>query len=352
MRSSLILISILVASSQMVSGQDAASILETMRQKQIERWEGVKVYMVDQTLAGQRMQVYYKRIEVEDEKGESHPAFIQMTKTELDEQKAEAAGMQTMTPEQLEQAAQAHEMVGDVMATQIENGLEKAGLPRGLLAATGSKPWNTLNPRVMLGGGAMFLRAAAEAKRRGQSDRIAAAGESLDDMAEFVGQARLVGTEKVDGRSAFHLRAEGLDHVQNVEGQEFRLQSVSMWVDTEHFVPLRFKAEGIAKSGGESRSIAMEKLDSDFRAVPNSGMYEPFEQTMRIGGIMDAKQQKELQDAQEKLAELEKQMEQMPESQRTMIMDRMGPQMEMMKKMASSGGLETEVQVHEIRVLE
>jgi len=352
MRSSLIPVSVLVASAQIASGQDAASILETMRQRQIERWEGVQVYMVDQTLAGQRMQVYYKRIDVEDEKGESHPAFIQMTKTELDEQKAEAAGMQTMTADQLEQAAQAHEMVGDVMATQIENGLEKAGLPRGLLAATGSKPWNTLNPRVMLGGGAMFLRAAAEAKRRGQSDRIAAAGESLDDMAEFVTQARLVGTEKVDGRSAFHLRAEGIDHVQDVEGQEFKLQNVSMWVDTEHLVPLRFKAEGTAISGGESRPIFMQKHDSDFRAVPDSDLYEPFNQTMSIGGIMNEKQQKELQEAQQKLAEFEKQMEQMPEAQKKMIMDRMGPQMEMMKKMASSGGFETVVRVHEIRVLE
>ena len=63
-------------------------------------------------------------------------------------------------------------------------------------------------------------------------------------------------------------------------------------------------------------------------------------------------QQKEMQEAQKQLAEFEKQLEQMPESQRDMIMSQMGPQMEMMKKMASGGGLETLTEVHEIRVLE
>ena len=70
-----------------------------------------------------------------------------------------------MTAEQLDASADAMEMVGDSMATEIENGLEAAGLPRGLLAATGTDPTATFNPRVMMGSNAMFMRAAANAKR-------------------------------------------------------------------------------------------------------------------------------------------------------------------------------------------
>jgi hypothetical protein len=58
----------------------------------------------------------------------------------------------------------------------------------------------------------------------------------------------------MDGREAFHLRAEGLDRVVSQPGDEhaFTLRSASMWVDTEHYVTLRL-------------SILMEALD------PNRG---------------------------------------------------------------------------------
>jgi hypothetical protein len=71
---------------------------------------------------------------------------------------------------------------------------------------------------------------------------------------------------------------------------------------------------------------------------------------MRIAGVMDAEQQAQMQQAQQQMTELEAQMQQMPESQRQMIMNAMGPQLEMMKNMASGGGIELVTDVHEVRV--
>jgi hypothetical protein len=56
-----------------------------------------------------------------------------------------------------------------------------------------------------------------------------------------------------------------------------------------------------------------------------------------------------MKEAQAQLAQFEKQMAQMPESQRAMIMRQMGPQMEAMKKMVAGGGLEIENKVIEMR---
>jgi hypothetical protein len=350
MRTSPILLSSLIAAASAAGAQDAASILETMRQKQVERWEGVQAYVVDQTLAGLRTQVYYRRAEVKDATGATQPVFVQTTKAAFDQAGTPSLG--TLTPEQLDQVTGAFEMTGDGVASEVEDGLEKAGLPRGLLAATGSKPWSTLNPRVMMGGAAMFLRAGAQAEQGVARERAADAAESLDQLSALASRARLVGTEKVDGRDAFHLRVDDLNQTQEAEGQEFTIRSLSVWVDGEEYVPLRFETEGVATSGGKSRPITIEKVDSDFRTVAGSDLYLPYKQSMRIAGMLDEKQQKELQEAQTKLAELEKQLEQMPEAQRKMIMGTMRPQMEMMRQMASGGGFQTEIEVHEVRILE
>ena len=48
---------------------------------------------------------------------------------------------------------------------------------------------------------------------------------------------------------------------------------------------------------GEMEQADIEKLDEDYRQVADSDMYEPFRQVMRIGGILSAKDQKEMQKA-------------------------------------------------------
>ncbi len=179
----------------------------------------------------------------------------------------------------------------------------------------------------------------------------AEAQEEFSGMEEFAGAAHLVGKESVGGRQAFHVRNAEINRTQATDDGEFTINSISVWVDAEEYVPLKLQMDGIAKSGNETRPIRIEKLDEDYRKVADSNMYESFRQVMRIGGILSVKDQKEMQKAQKEFAKFEKEMQQMPAAQRNMIMKQMGPQMEMMKKMASGGGFEVETEIHSIRAM-
>lgn len=356
MRCRVVVVSLLMCAAlpKGAPAEDAQAVLEKVRQKQIERWEGVQSYMIDQSVAGNRVQLYFERVEVTDAKGEVHVAFRPATAQEIAQRQSGGGDekMQQMTPETMEAYAQGLELTGKGLGDAIEDGLEDAGLPRGLLAATGTDPWATLDPRVMMGGMAVFARAAAAGQRQSAADPSDEVEERVAAMAKLVDDARLVGIEKVDGHSAFHIRAEGLDQTQKANGEEFTINAMSFWIDKDAYVPLRFKMEGVAESGGETRPMVIEKQDMAYEKVPGSEMYEPRRHVMRIGGVMNAEQEKQMQEAQQKMAEFEEQMKQMPAAQRDMIMRQMGPQMEMMKKMASGGGFEVVTEVHEIRVIE
>ncbi len=322
-----------------VLAEDAQSILRKVGDKQIDRWQGVDAYVVEQSLMGNRVALGYERIEVKDPDGKVYPAFRPVWQS----------GGSSQCADFLDAYAQGAEMLGEGHAREVEKGMQQAGLPPGLLKATGSDPWATMDSRVMMGGMADFARSAAEGQRN-MSDGSADARSAANDMADFARRARLVGQETVDGRSAYHLVADDLKRTQTADGQEFTLQTVNMWIDAQEYVPLRTKIDGIAKSGGESRPITIEKFDSDYRTVSGSRMYEPYRQVMRMSGVMDAEQQAQMAEAQQKMAEMEQQLQQMPPAQRQMVMNQMGPQMAMMKQMGSGGGFETVTEVHQITV--
>ena len=331
-------------------GDVAQSILEKTRAKQLERWEGVDTYSVEQSLVGNRVTLLFQRVEVKGPDGK------QFTMFEPGQPQSTGAGGigpggRALTPEELEQFAQASEMTGQGLGAGIEDGLERAGLPRGLLAATGSDPTASFDPRVMMGANAEFLRFAAEGQKESAARRLSDQQESAQQMAQFAEKARLVGLEPVDGRDAFHLRVDGLNQTQKSEGgEEFTLRSVSLWIDSSEYVPLRTKMDGIARGREGERPITIERLDADYRAIPGSKMYESHRQVMRFAGVMSPAQQQEMREAQAKMAELDQQLAAMPASQRQMIMQRMGPQMQMMKSMADGGGVEMVTEVHQITV--
>lgn len=337
--------------STAASANDAESILRKVQEKKIERWKGVNNYTVDQSTAGSRVLLYYERIETKTADGPAAPAFRLVPIDEISDRQAAAQGITPLTAEQLNEMAKAYRYTGAGMSSAMEQEMQKAGLPPGLLRATGNpnEPWLSLDPQTMLGGMADFLDFTADARREMEArDVTAEAREDAADMADFARAARLVGEETVDGRRAFLLRAGDLNRVQKVDGEEFTIQTVSLWIDGEEYVPLRMKVDGVAKSGRETRAMAIERDDLDYRKIGT--MYEPHRQVMRIVGVMNAKEEADMRKAQKEMAEFERQMEQMPAAQRQMIMGRMGPQMEMMKKMAAGGGIETVTEVHSIRV--
>lgn len=326
--------------STAAQARDAQDILQKSQQLLEQRQQGVDVYLVEKTVMGHTTRTYHRRTSFTAEDGSQQTAFIPYAEHQLT---GSCSGAQKMTPEQLMAFADASEMTGEALSGEIESGMQEAGLPPGLLASTGSSPNATMDPRVMMGGNAQFLRAAARAQAAEDNRDVAGeAREQADHMAVFAQQARLIGTENVGNNKAFHLRADGVNQVQRDEGREYRIDTVSMWIDDRKYVPLRMKIEGTLTSGAEVKPMVIETLMSDYRNVPGSKLYEPFTQTMKISGIMDAAQEAEMREAQKQLADMEKQMASVPASQRAMMERMIGPQLEMVRKMAAGGGLEME----------
>jgi hypothetical protein len=327
--------------------QDARGIIERMQAEQIKRWEGVDTYFVQQVVMGHETVLLFERYEYIDDGGKPVPAFRMVTPDEIERRRAAGSGVGELSPDDLRVMADAYRMTGEGLAQGTEQGLADAGLPRGLFSAPGSDPWATTDMRVMMGGMADVLDDMADASEASAAEQETRPGNDLSAIAQ---RAVLVGTETVDGRKAFHLRIDDLDQVQTTEdGEEFAMRTVDWWIDAEAYVPLRMKIDGTATSRGETRPMTIEQHASDYRQVPGSRMYEPYRQLVRVAGALNAEQQKQMEEAQAQMAQLDAQLASMPESQRQMILGRMGPQMEMMRSMASGGGIEMVTEVREIQ---
>ena len=70
---------------------------------------------------------------------------------------------------------------------------------------------------------------------------------------------------------------------------------------------------------------------------------------MTVSGMMTAEQEAQMREAQLQMAEMDKQLQQMPPAQRDMVMRQMGPQMKMMKTMAAGGGMEVVSNIVELK---
>jgi len=341
---------ILWAMSMPAQGQDAQSILQTAEELRMQRLDGVASYSVDATVMGQRRVTLYERTPV-TVGGETVDVFRQVSPMEIRQRQGGEA--QSLTPEQLEAFASAQEQTGDALGTEMERGMEQAGLPKGLLGAVSAgsadEPWASPDPRIMMGANARFLRGAAAGQRANAAE--AAVADTNNGLADFASRAMLVGAEKVDGISAYHLRALDLDHRQALEdGGELVIDTISLWIDEKMYVPLKLTMEGTMSAQGQTRAVRIQKLVSDYREVAGSSMYEPYRQVMSMRGVMSDKDEKEMQKAQAELAKFEQQMAAMPESQRAMMEKMMGPQLEMVRNMAASGNMEVVTEVNAIIV--
>lgn len=345
----LALVAIATGLPSIVVAEDARSILKTAYEKQLARWDGVDLYAVEQTIMGNEAKSYFRRTTVTDSAGDSQVMFLTVPSHVVES--GDCIRSQTLTPDELERFAASAEMTGSAAGSGIEDGLEDAGLPRGLLSASGSSPNATFDPRVMMGANAEFLRGAADAQRQNAAEAAGPDGtDQADQMARFIRNARLIGVESIDGRNAYHLQSKDLGPAQQIDGGEYKMDTMSIWFDTEHYVSLRMKMDGTLTSEGETRPMTIENIQTDYRVVPGSNLYEPYQQITRMSGMMDSSQQAELREAEKQLAELEQQMASMPASQRRMMEQMMGPQLEMIRNMASGGGFQTEIVTNAIMV--
>lgn len=173
---------------------------------------------------------------------------------------------------------------------------------------------------------------------------------NFDEMQKLAKTARLVGTEKLDGRKAFHLEAENVEYAQQIDDQELSFETFEVWLDTSEYVPLKMRIKGTSTGPEGARPVIVEAISSDYRDVPGSNMYEAHRQVITMSGVIDEAQRKQLEEAQQQMAQFEQQMADMPAGQREMMERMMGPKIEMMKKMAAGDGIEIVMEISSIEV--
>ena len=206
------------------------------------------------------------------------------------------------------------------------------------------KPMDTFQVRMPQG----FSGTEGEMSREDFDDMSQNAVDAMHEIAE---QAKVVGNESVDGRDAYHLQATDLNRVEDLGDEgEFTMKTVDVWVDSDKYVPLRMIMDGTMNTDGTERPITMEVHQQDYRDVPGSNMYESYRQIMRMNGEMSDEMKAQVEQARVGLEEFEKQMESMPEGQRQMMMNMMGDQIEMMRKLAAGDGVEIVTEVVSIIV--
>jgi len=316
---------------------DPTALLRKCEQVKADRWEGVTHYVVVQSMMGQQVALPYERFETRAPDGRPVRGFRPMV---ADSPYASA---------DLRMIAIKARDVGD----GLSNEMAASGLPVGMLGG-GGEPWASPDPSVMMGGAGTFLEAAADAQDANQRERDAAVTAAAADSAalgQMARRMRHIGSESVEGVATQHLRAEGLGQRHATQdGGEMVIETLDLWIDDRQCVPMKFTMAGRHTSGGKTQPVTIERIDSLYRAVPGSKMYEPHRQVMRIQGALTEAQQKELRESQARLEDLDRRLAQMPPAQRDMVMQRMGPQMETMKRMASGGGIEVVTEVQQILV--
>lgn len=235
-----------------------------------------------------------------------------------------------------------------VVEQEVMGQVSKITFERTTVTGPDGKPMDTFRmvlPDEMLQAG------PGEDPVMSQDDFEDMAQEAVYSIAAFSESAELVGTETVEGRKAYHLVAENLDRKRSIDGaQEFVLQTINAWIDSEMYVPLKLVMDGTMDTDGTPRPVTIETIERDYRTVPGSNMYEPYQQVMRLTGEMADETKRQMEEAQTHLAKLEKQLAEMPESQRQMMMSMMGEQIEMMRKMAAGEGIEIITTVRSITV--
>jgi len=323
----MIVLSLIAAFPGIAIGQSAQSIVETMQAKKKAREKGLGSYIVDQTTAGQRQLLYFEK----DYKADNQFRLIAPAEIATD-----GAMKQGWTPDHSKGF-----MAGMTFGTG-----EIADVFRQELGLSGADPISQGMRMGVVGmmGMTAELPTTDQYIQQKQKDGQAAKQEVLD-IKEFGQMAKVTGSESVYGRDAFVLKAENLNRTQSSKEGQFTIETASMWVDKAHYVPLRIRFEGFAKSGSKTQPMVIER--DSYKYETAGPLLLPRAEIFRLSGIMNDEQQAEMKKAQQ---EIEKMKAELKGPQADMIMKMMAPQLAQLEAMAKGGGVEVLTEVEKVIV--
>ena len=334
---------------------DVDTWFERMLARKNAGYEGIQDMTRKTEMMGRSTFEYYERTSaIELDNGQTVYAMRMVPPSEIAERQSGDNAMSNATPGDLRRAADVIEQAGIQMEQGMRAEMSSTGVPGGigtmLMNPPPDQPWLSANPRDMTSMYAMMLRGAAQAKVDMAAEEASAGDNYARNAQQIKEQTRFLGYSELGGRRVGELGADDLGFSETSGAQQVRCDSMRMLVDAEEYVPLLFKMNCTVTEGRETRKMFIEREDRDFRNVAGCGdMYEPFSSVMRIRGAMTPAQEAELAKASRQLEELEAQMASMPASQRQMMESMMGPQLDMIRNMASGDGIEMEQKTLELR---
>jgi hypothetical protein len=357
MRSEIRLIFAILAAMPAVAPAQSGDIDEWSRrivESQSELYEPIDDLTRKTTTMGMATFEYYEKAPPFEFEGETIHTLRMVPPSEIQQRHNEANGISSPSAADMAAAADQIEMAGIDMERQMASEMQSSGMPGGLGTMLANpppdQPWLSSNPSDMTWMYATMLRAGAEGEEAMAAEQAGIPADYMRNMQEMRSKMSVRGYSEFDGKPVVDIGADDLDFSQVTEGQTVTCHSMQTLVSTEDNVPLYFKMNCEVTEGGESRQMSIEREAYDFRSGPGCGAYtEPFRTVMRIGGVMTPEEEAQLAEASVQLKEMEAQLASMPASQRQMMENMMGPQLEMIRNMASGGGMQFVQEVAELR---
>jgi hypothetical protein len=190
---------------------------------------------------------------------------------------------------------------------------------------------------------------------KGQEDASSGGMSNFYRMYPKIAErAELEGRESVDGEQCHVVAINDfseldLDQAMGDQGS-FVPKTGLLYVDTDDHLIRKMQMEGeITRDGQRSPMTAVTVL-SDYRDV--KGMLHPYLLNITASGLAAGMSEEEMEETRKSLAEMEKNLEGMDDTQRAMVERMMGGQLDKLRKMLESGQFEITVVIKEVRVNE
>ena len=203
-----------------------------------------------------------------------------------------------------------------------------------------------------------FVRTEVEGRTvfvpKGQDEASGGISNFYRMYPKIAERAELEGRESVDGEQC-HVVAindfSGLDLNQEMGGQgAFVPKTGLLYVDTDDHLIRKMQMEGEITRDGQTSPMTAVTVLSDYRDV--EGMLHPYLLNITATGLAAGMSEEDAEEARKNLAEMEKNLEGMDDTQRAMVERMMGGQLEKLRKMLESGQFELTVVTKEVRVNE
>lgn len=198
-----------------------------------------------------------------------------------------------------------------------------------------------------------MVRRTVQGSAPGPEQQLGSGVGSAEMLVRMSDRTRVAGTESVDGRMAWILQVDDASDL-GLGSDEFTPSTLTIHLDQLDYVPLRMAVAGQMEVEGRSHAVTMKTKFEDYREV--HGLLHPFRSTITLEGMSAMMDGVDPDDVRNQMAELRKQLEDMPPEQRRMMEEQMKnmPQMEQMMEqmaaMAAGEAMEMTVEVEEIRV--